>query len=34
LLVVTVTVTAVAVLATIAALLGHAPTSLHDLLHI
>jgi uncharacterized membrane protein YidH (DUF202 family) len=34
LLVVTVTVTAVAVLAVIAAFLGHGPTSLHQLLHV
>ena len=34
LLVVTVTVTAVAVLAVIIAFVGHAPTSLHQLLHI
>ena len=34
LLVVTLTVTVVAVLAVIAALLGHGPTSLHDLLHV
>jgi uncharacterized membrane protein YidH (DUF202 family) len=34
LLVVTVTITLVAALAVIAALLSHGPTSLHDLLHV
>jgi uncharacterized membrane protein YidH (DUF202 family) len=34
LLVVTVTITVVAVLAVIAALLGHSPTSLRELLHV